>query len=79
MKEARRCKCYLRYCDDTTGLARTKGEAWNDLNEFCRLSEQAGLVVKASMVVAPIASVFGDGKNKKRRKRQRSHRKRTTD
>ena len=57
----------------------TKGKAWNDLNEFCRLSEQAGLVVKASMVVAPIASVFGDGKRKKRRKRQRSHRKRKTD
>ncbi len=69
MKEKMRCKCYLRYCDDTAGLARTKGEAWSMLNEYDRISSELGLVVKASYIVAPIAhKVYG---KKKRRKRQR--------
>ena len=73
MKEEVRVKCYLRYCDDTVGLARTKGEAWKALNEYERMSAEAGFVVKASAIVAPIAHKT-DGKWKKRRKRQRGHR-----
>ena len=72
MKEKVKAKCYLRYCDDTTGLARTKAEAWAQLNEYERMSAAAGFVVKASVIVAPIAHRT-DGK-KKRRKRQRGHR-----
>lgn len=68
LKEVMHCKCYLRYCDDTMGLARTKGEAWAMLNEYDRESSRLGLVVKASCIVAPIAhKAYG----KKRRKRQR--------
>lgn len=73
MKEKVRCKCYLQYCDDVTGLARTKAEAWKALNEFTRLSAEAGLVVKANVIVAPIAHLVY-GRKKKRRKRQRGRR-----
>lgn len=70
MKEDLHCKCYLRYCDDTVGLARTKAEAWAMLNEYDRISSELGLVVKASYIVAPIAHrVYG--KKHKKRKRQR--------
>ena len=72
MKETLHCKCYLQYCDDVTGLARSKAEAWKALNEFTRLSTEAGLVVKANVIVAPIAHL-ANGK-RKRRKRQRGHR-----
>ena len=69
MKEQLRIKCYLRYCDDTMGLARTKAEAWAQLNEYDRLSSELGLVMKASAIVAPIAHL--DYGKKRRRKRQR--------
>lgn len=71
IKEKLHCKCYLRYCDDVVGLARTKHEAWKMLNEYVRLNDLSGLVVKANVIVAPIAT-FADGK-KRHRKRQRSH------
>ncbi len=74
MKEKVRVKCYLRYCDDCTGLAKTKAEAWAHLNEFYRQSSKLGFVMKADAVVAPIASKRRtDGK--KKRKRQRGGRK----
>lgn len=71
MKERLRVKCYLRYCDDTLGLARTKGEAWKQLSEYDRLSSELGLTVKASAIVAPIAHLVDYGKKKRKRKRQR--------
>ena len=73
MKEELHTKCYLKYCDDATGLARTKADAWRALNAYERMSAEAGFVVKASAIVAPIAHKT-DGKGKKRRKRQRGHR-----
>ena len=73
MKEKVKVKCYLRYCDDTAGVARTKAEAWAQLNEYERMSAEAGFVVKANVIVAPIAHRT-DGKKKRRRKRQRGHR-----
>lgn len=76
MKEEVRVKCYLQYCDDTVGLARTKAEAWKALNAYERMSAEAGFVVKASAIVAPIAERT-DGKKRKRRKRQRGHRRKT--
>ena len=73
MKEVpTKCKCYVRYCDDTTGLARTKAEAWAMLNNYIRMSDALGLAVKHSFVVAPIGSNKRDGHGKKKRKRQRS-------
>ena len=75
MKEKMHCKCYLRYCDDTMGLARTKAEAWAMVNEYERLSSEKGLVVKAGIIVAPIAH-YEYGKHRKKRRRQRSKRKR---
>lgn len=71
IKESLRCKCFLMYCDDSLGLARSKAEAWAQLNEFIRVSEQYGLVVKASMIVAPIAHLAKHGKKKRRRQRGR--------
>lgn len=73
MKEQIRCKCYLRYCDDVLGLARTKGEAWAQLNEYYRKSCEYGFVMKADAIVAPIATRKRNGK--KKRKRQRGRRK----
>ena len=73
MKEHVKCKCYLRYCDDVVGLAKTKGEAWDQLNEYYRKSKEFGFVMKADAFVAPIATRNGHGK--KKRKRQRSRRK----
>lgn len=73
MKEKMHCKCYLRYCDDTMGLARTKAEAWAMVNEYESLSEEKGLVVKAGIIMAPIAHLE-HGKGKKKRRRQRSKR-----
>jgi hypothetical protein len=72
MKEEFRCKCYLRYCDDVVGLARTKHEAWQMLDEYVRLNDEAGLVVKGNVIVAPIGE-FVNGSKRKHRKRQRSH------
>lgn len=73
MKEKVRCKVFLQYCDDVTGGARSRAEAWRMVNEFTRLSSEAGFVVKAGVVVAPIAHL-AYGRKKKRRKRQRGHR-----
>lgn len=73
MKERLHCKCYLRYCDDTVGLARTKAEAWAMYNEYEKMSSEYGLVIKASVIVAPIAHLaYG---KKKQRRRQRGGRK----
>lgn len=69
MKERLRVKIYLRYCDDTVGMARTKAEAWKQVNEFERMNEEMGLVIKHDVIVAP----FGKNKNGKHRKRQRGH------
>jgi len=74
MKENLHCKCYLRYCDDTVGLARTKAEAWAQYNEYEKMSDEAGLVIKANVIVAPIAHL-DYGKKKKKRRRQRGGRK----
>ena len=40
MKEVLKCKCYLRYCDDTLGLARTKEKPgrWSMNMRSCHLS-----------------------------------------
>ncbi len=74
MKERVKVKGYLRYCDDTFGMAKTKGEAWAQLNEYYRESCKSGFVIKADFVVAPIATrKWTDGK--KKRKRQRGRRK----
>lgn len=71
MKEKMHCKCYLRYCDDTMGLARSKAEAWKMVNEYVRLSDEKGLVVKAGIIVAPIAHVeYGRKKHRKRQSGQ---------
>lgn len=70
MKEVLKCKCYLRYCNDTLGLARTKAEAWKMVNEYEKLSSECGLMVKASIIVAPIAKESHE-KTRKRRRRQR--------
>ena len=75
MKEVLRCKCYLRYCDDTLGLARTKAEAWKMVNEYEKLSSECGLMVKASIIVAPIAQDRHEKARKRRRRRQRGGRK----
>lgn len=75
MKEKVRCKCYLRNCDDVLGLARTKGEAWNQLNEYYKKCEEYGFVIKSDVIVAPIATRRRDVTNKKKRKRQRGRRK----
>lgn len=74
MKEKKHCKCLLQYCDDVTSLAKTKAEAWSALNEFERLSDAEGFIVKANAIVAPIACLI-HGKKKHQRKRQRGHRK----
>lgn len=63
-----RCKCYIRYCDDTVGMAKTKAEAWRQVREFIRLSDEAGLVVKANFIVSKLAT---NEKAKKHRWRQR--------
>lgn len=73
MKEKVKCKCFLIYCDDTVGGAKTKAEAWKQLNEYCRMSDEVGFVVKASAIVAPIA-ILVNGKKKHGRKRKRGHR-----
>lgn len=68
-----KCKCYLKYCDDATGLARTKADAWRMVNNYMEESKKLGLVVKHGIIVAPIGR---NGRNGKHRKRQRSHTKR---
>ena len=68
-----RVKCYLRYCDDATGRARTKAQARRDMEEFERISAEIGLVVKLSAVVAPIG-IERRNERKKNRKRKRSKR-----
>lgn len=75
MKEGRiKCRCYLKYCDDATGLAKTKADAWRMVNNYIEESDRLGLVVKHGVIVAPIGR---NRKNGKHRKRQRSHSKRT--
>lgn len=73
MKEKLHVKCYLRYCDDTLGLTRTKAEAWAQLNEYDRLSSEIGLTVKASAIVAPIAHLGNGKKHKRKRQRGKGH------
>ena len=73
VKEKMRVKCYLRYCDDATGRARTKAQARRDMEEFERISAEIGLVVKLSAVVAPIG-IERRNERKKNRKRKRSKR-----
>lgn len=71
MKEVARVKGYFRYSDDTTGFARTKGEAKRQMRDFILLTESIGLVVKANLMLAPFTPM-SDGKvKKKHRKRQR--------
>ena len=76
MKEVLSLKGYFRYSDDTTGFAKTKGEARRQMKEFIFLTETlTGLVVKASLELAKLAKVYDNGKVKKRkRKRQRGKR-----
>lgn len=72
MKEVWRLKGYFRYSDDTTGFARTKGEAKRHMRDFIFLTESiTGLVVKASLELAPLATICENGKRKNKRKRQR--------
>ena len=73
VKEKMRVKCYLRYCDDATGRARTKAQARRDMEEFERISAEIGMVVKHSAVVAPIG-IERRNERKKNRKRKRSKR-----
>lgn len=69
MKEVMRAKGYLRYCDDTVGLAATKAEARSQMQSFSDLSEQLGLVVKSNAILSRIGKEI---KNEKGRKRKRS-------
>ncbi len=73
MKEALGLRGYFRYSDDTTGFAKTKGEARRQMKEFIFLTEAlTGLVVKASLELSQLTKEREDGKSKKRRrKRQR--------
>lgn len=73
MKEVAGCVAYLRYCDDTVGLARTKAEARRQVLEFIRRSKEKGLVVKANFVVAPIGKEIQREKRRKRMRSKRSH------
>lgn len=72
MKERIKTKCYMRYCDDTSGMCRTKAEAHRQVKAFIEESEKMGLVVKANYVVSMIGH---EGKKRKRRWRQRGKRK----
>ena len=54
MKERVKAKFYVRYCDDTSGLAATKAEAWRQLREYAKLSEEYGFCVKANYIIAPL-------------------------
>lgn len=76
MKEQRRVKCYLRYCDDATGRAMTKAAARRDLEAFESVSSEIGLVVKHSAVVAPIGI---ERRNERKRDRKRKRSKRSHD
>jgi hypothetical protein len=49
-------------------MAKTKAEAWRQVREFIRLSDEAGLVVKANFKVSKLAT---NEKAKKHRWRQR--------
>jgi hypothetical protein len=66
----RRCRAYLRYCDDDMGMARTKAEARQQLTEFIAAAAKHGLTVKHGAIVAPIGRVK---KQKIKRKRKRSN------
>ncbi len=70
VKEQLRVKCYERYCDDSTMLAKTKSEAQFLLKEYNRMCVNIGLVVKSNSFAAPIEYV--NDKNKRKRKRKRS-------
>lgn len=74
MKEKARVKCYVRYCDDTSGLAATKAEAWRQLREYARLSDEYGFCVKANYIIAPLG-LQKRNEHKTGRKRKRSKRK----
>lgn len=74
VKEKMRVKCYMRYCDDSMGMAKTKAQAKRDMMEFDRISSELGIVVKHNAVVAPVGREIINGR-KKNRKRKRSKRK----
>jgi hypothetical protein len=76
MKEVVRCKGYVRYCDDVVGMAHTAEEARHQLEEYIRISEKYGHVVKAGFTISKIARVE---KRKKRRRWRQRGRKRQTD
>ena len=77
MKQGGKKAAYFRYCDDVTGFARTKAEAIRAMMKFKKLSEEAGVVLKANAVVSPIGRNISDDEKrerKKKRKRQRGGR-----
>jgi hypothetical protein len=55
-------------------MAKTKAEAWRQVREFIRLSDEAGLVVKANFKVTKLAN---NEKAKKHRWRQRGSKRRS--
>ena len=76
MKERLRIKCYLRYCDDSAWMAKTKAEARRQLHEFNRMAEELGVCVKANAIISPIGDCFKN-EHKTNRKRKRSHKRKT--
>lgn len=68
--------CYLRYCDDALGLARTKAEARRQLQVFYEKATELGLCVKSNIIISPIGHERKQRQGRKRR-RQRSHRRKT--
>lgn len=54
VKEKLKVKCYIRYCDDSVMLAKTKSEAQFLLKEYNRMCAEIGLVVKSNSFIAPI-------------------------
>lgn len=66
MKETAGVRCYIRYCDDVVGLARTKAEAKRALNAYDRASAALGLCVKASATLSPVRHTVQHGRKRKR-------------
>lgn len=62
---------YFRYCDDVVGFARTKAEAIRDMTKFYHLATDAGVVIKANVVLSPIGRNKTNEDPKRKRKRQR--------
>ena len=68
---------YLRYCDDTLGLARTKAEARRKLRIFYEKSSELGLCVKSNIVISPIGHEREPGQRKKRKRQRGGNRRKT--